>query len=171
MIELELTYLAKYLPDDLTQYPSKDMIDIFIPVAFDHPKIRIRKNGDTYELTKKEPLESDPSQMLEQTIKLTAEEFVELSKLPGKRTHKVRYKYPYQGFTAEFDVFQDEKAGLVIVDFEFETEEQKAAFSMPDFCLADITREQFTAGGMVCGKTYEDIEPHLVQYNYKKLSM
>ena len=56
-----------------------------------------------------------------------------------------------------------------MVDFEFETSEEKESFEMPDFCLADVTQEVFTAGGMICGKSYEDIENDLNRYNYKKL--
>jgi len=157
MIELEKTYLAKYLPEGLKGCPSKDMIDLYIPVAFDHPKIRIRKNGDKYEITKKEPLKDDPSQMLEQTIKITPEEFDELVKLPGKKTHKIRYHYQHKGYLAEIDVFQEALAGLVLIDFEFENKEEKTKFKMPDFCLAEVTNEQFIAGGMVCGKSYADL--------------
>lgn len=169
MIERELTYLAKYLPDNLKKCPSKDMIDIYIPESFAHPKIRIRKNGDKYEMTKKEPLENDPSHQLEQTIKLTADEFKELSKIKGKRTHKIRYLYDYKGQNAEFDVFQDEKKGLVVVDFEFKSLKAKHSFKMPDFCLADVTTKDFIAGGMICGKSYSDIDKELKKYNYKKL--
>jgi CYTH domain-containing protein len=171
MIELEKTYLAKYLPENLERCPAKEMIDVYIPAAFAHPKIRIRKNGDKYEITKKEPLESNPSEMLEQTIKITAEEFAELQKLPGKEIHKTRYHYKYERWLAEIDVFQDKLAGLVVIDFEFETKEEKDAFQMPNFCLADVTTEQVTAGGMLCGKSYKDIEPTLNKYHYQKIRM
>ena len=40
---------------------------------------------------------------------------------------------------------------------------------MPDFCLADVTQEKFIAGGMICGKSYEDIEKELKRFNYVKL--
>ena len=59
--------------------------------------------------------------------------------------------------------------GLVVIDFEFETIEEKDAFKMPEFCLVDITQEVFIAGGMVCGKKYEDIENELKRFNYNKL--
>jgi len=34
----------------------------------------------------------------------------------------------------------------VLVEFEFDTREEKAAFKMPWFCLADVTKEDFVAG-------------------------
>lgn len=170
MIELELRYLAKYLPEGLRNCPKKEIIDIYIPGSFDHPKIRIRKNGDSYAITKKAPTPDDPPHMTEQTIDITKEEFDELSKFPGKKASKVRYHYQHKGHLAEFDIFQEALTGLVIIDFEFENREEEARFSAPDFCLADITKGQF-AGGAICGKSYDDIQETLGQYNYKKLKL
>lgn len=169
MIELEKTYLAKYLPKGLKDCESKEILDIYIPKSKRHPTVRIRKNGDRYEMTKKEPIEDDPSHQEEQTIRLTEEEFNELSKLDGKKTHKIRYFYNHGDRTAEIDVFQGSLKGLVVVDFEFETKEEKDSFEMPDFCLVDITPEEFIAGGMVCGKSYEDLSEDLNKYGYSKL--
>ena len=170
MIELERTFLAKYLPEGLKNCKSKEIIDIYIPKSQVHPKIRIRKNGDKYEMTKKQPIhDHDKSKQKEQTIILTEEEFKELSKLDGKRVRKIRYFYEFNGNIAEFDVFQDELKGLVLVDFEFEDENAKDKFVMPDFCLIDITNEEFIAGGMLCGKSYKDIEEKLKKFNYKPI--
>jgi len=170
MIELEKTYLAKELPTNLKDCKSKEIIDIYIPKSSEHPTLRIRKSGDKYEITKKEPIvEGDSSRQLEQTIILTEAEFNTLNQTDGKRVSKIRYYYEYNGRMAEIDVFQEDLKGLVLIDFEFETIEEKDAFIMPDFCLADVTQEKFTAGGMICGKTYEDIEDNLKRYKYQKL--
>ena len=82
---------------------------------------------------------------------------------------KIRHYYEYKGRTAEIDIFQEYLQGLVLVDFEFDNVSEKDAFNMPEFCLADVTQEEFLAGGMLCGKTYADIEPFLKKFNYKKL--
>lgn len=170
MIELEKTYLAKKLPEGLRGCEFKEIIDIYIPRSQRHPKLRIRKNGNEYRITKKGSVEDgDRSRMREQTIKLTRVEFGELSKLEGKRIRKLRYLYEYKGRTAEVDIFQDALEGLVVVDFEFATIKEKESFKMPDFCLVDVTQEEFIAGGIVCGKGYEDIERYLQKFNYQKL--
>jgi|TARA_B100001971_G_C18200614_1_gene544341 CYTH domain-containing protein len=168
MIELERTYLAKTLPD-LTNCKSKEIIDVYIPKLSDHPTLRIRKNGEKYEITKKEPVDNDASYQEECTVSLTKEEFDSLSTIDGKKTHKMRYYYDYKGNTAEIDVFQGSLSGLVVVDFEFDKIEDKDSFEMPDFCLAEVTHEVFIAGGMVCGKSYEDLEEDLKRFNYSKL--
>jgi len=170
MIELEKTYLAKIIPKDLLSFEAKEIIDIYIPQDKEHPTLRIRKRGDKYEMTKKEPVSSnDSSRQEEQTIILTPEEFNVLSGLPGKRFRKIRYNYNYNGQIAEIDVFQDDLAGLVLVDCEFDSLEDKEKFVMPDFCLIEVTQEKFLAGGMLCGKKYQDIETDLEKFGYKKL--
>lgn len=171
MIELEKTYLAKYIPEDIASCKSKEIIDIYIPRASEHPQIRLRKNGDRFEITKKSPVkEGDASCQQEQTISLTELEFNELAKLDGKRVCKVRYFYEYNGRIAEIDVFKESLDGLVLVDFEFDNPEEKDNFPMPDFCLAEVTQEKFVAGGMLCGKSYGDIKEGLEKFEYKNLA-
>ncbi len=172
MIELEKTYLAKNIPDNLRSNKSKEIIDIYIPKSSEHPKIRLRKYGNKYELTKKEPVkDGDSSVQEEQTIILTEIEFTALDQqIEGKRVSKIRYYYDYNGTTAEFDVFQNELEGLVVVDFEFKSEDEKNDFIMPDFCLVEVTQELFIAGGVLCGKIYTDIESDLNRFGYNKLS-
>ena len=169
MIEFEKTYLAKEIPAGLSECRRKEIIDIYIPKSRRHPTLRIRKNGNRFEMTKKEPVEDDASHQKEQTIVLTEEEFLVLNKLDGKRVRKIRYYYEYDRIVAEIDVFQDALLGLVLVDVEFENFSEKEEFKMPDFCLADISNEEFIAGGMICGKSYEDISSDLGRFGYKKL--
>lgn len=171
MIEIEKTYLAKEVPKDLKNSKHKEIIDVYIPKEEVHPNLRLRKQGEKYELTKKQPIkEGDASQQTEQTIILTQKEFNSIySQIQGKKVRKIRYYYEYKNKIAEFDVFQDELEGLIVVDFEFETKKEKDEFEMPTFCLADITQETFIAGGMICSKKYEDIEEKLNKFGYKKI--
>ncbi|MBW2982132.1 hypothetical protein KY343_04595 [Candidatus Woesearchaeota archaeon] len=169
MIELEKTYLAKFIPSKLEN--KKEMIDIYIPDGIDHAPIRIRKNGNKFCITKKQPAkEDDCSVLIEQTIELSEAEFIELEKeIKGRRIEKIRYNFNHNGNIAEVDVFQGKLKGLVLIDFEFKTEEEKEGFEMPDFCLADVTQKEFIAGGMLCGKSYEEIEENLNRIGYKKI--
>jgi CYTH domain-containing protein len=172
MIELEKTFLARELPKGLKNCKSKEVVDVYFPKEAKHPTIRVRKNGDKYEMTKKERLDPDDASMQkEHTIPLSKEEFLTLSKLDGKKLSKIRYYYNFKGNVAEIDVFQGNLKGLVLIDFEFQTVEEKDNFKMPGFCLADVTQDEFVAGGMLCGKKYEDIEPELRIYKYKKIKV
>jgi CYTH domain-containing protein len=170
MIELERTFLAKSLPSSLQDCKHKEIIDIYFPASAEHPVLRLRKNGDKLELTKKTPIkQGDSSEQLEQTIILSQEEFSAISKLKGKRLAKERYYFPFQGLTAEIDVYKEALKGLVVIDFEFSTSEEKNNFQMPDFCLVDITQEKVFAGGMLCGKQFSDLKQKLDSFGYKKL--
>ncbi|MBC8500737.1 MAG: hypothetical protein ISS25_00295 [Nanoarchaeota archaeon] len=168
MRELEKEYLAKSIPKGLKNCEHKEVIDIYIPKESFHPVVRIRKNGDKFRVTKKVPVD-DKGHFDEQTVKLTKEEFNALKDVDGRKVHKIRYIYSYKGYTAEIDVFQEPLKGLIIVEFEFPTFKEKDSFEMPDFCLADITSEEFTAGGFICGKSLEDLKKVLDKYGYKKL--
>ncbi|MEW5955482.1 MAG: hypothetical protein AB1626_03020 [Candidatus Micrarchaeota archaeon] len=169
-LELEKTFLAKALPPELDKTRFDDLLDVYIPATAHHPVLRIRKKGGKLEITKKQPAkDGDASEQYEHTIPLTPAEFEALSKIEGKRLHKHRYYCNWNGTMAEVDVFQDDLAGLVLVDFEFSSPEEKAAFETPEFCLTDVTQEDFVAGGMLCGKKYSDIEPELKKFGYAKI--
>ena len=169
-IELEKTYLLKYFPKDIKEKPSIEIFDIYIPKSADHSILRIRKRGEVCEITKKEPIHgNDSSEQSEHTISLSEEEFLALKDVDGKKLHKIRYVYPCGKNMAEIDVYLDDFKGLMFVDFEFKTREEKDAFVMPDFCLAEITQEKFCAAGWLAGKKYSDIEPFLNKYDYKKI--
>lgn len=141
MIEREKTYLVKFLPENFDSFPHKEMLDIYLPPNSHHPKIRLRKQGDKLYLMKKTLINGDMSTQKEEVILLDQEEFDYFSQLEGKRIHKNRYYIPYQDKTIELDVFLDDLAGLVLADVEFTSEEEKEVFQIPDFCLADITKE------------------------------
>ena len=113
MLELEKTFLSKYIPEGLAQCPSKDLYDSYMPANKEHPTLRLRKKGDKYELTKKTPVkEEDKSKQIEQTIKLTADEFNILMTVDSKDVHKIRYYYEYEGKTFEFDVDTNESGPI-----------------------------------------------------------
>jgi adenylate cyclase len=166
---MERVFLAKTLPKRFDS--SREMLDIYFPKSAEHPTLRIRKNGERFELTKKQEVDAgDCSVRREQTINISEAEFNELEAgIEGKRIHKQRKTLNYKGLVAEFDVFLGPLRGLVLVDFEFKTEAHKQIFEMPDFCLAEVTQDKTFAGGMLCGKGLADIKPRLQEYGYNEL--
>ncbi len=169
-IEIERTFLAKYLPEGLKLANNKKIIDIYLPSSSPHAKLRLRSNGEAYVITKKSLINSnDPSQQTEDNIKLTEAEFLALAKADGNQIEKIRYYYPYQGLTAEIDVFLGKLEGLVLIDFEFNTTEEAHNFNIPDFCLADVTPEDIIAGGVLSHQTMESLGEFFKKYNYQEL--
>ncbi|MBI1957241.1 MAG: hypothetical protein HYS44_02180 [Candidatus Niyogibacteria bacterium] len=171
MDEFELTYLPRSLPKGVFDSPSKELLDIYVPVSAEHPSLRIRRSGAKCEITKKVPAhEGDASHQTETTVPLTAEEYVDFEAILGKRVAKTRYYYAENGHGYEVDVFKDALKGLVLVDIEFASAEEKAAFRPPEWFLAEVTQQHFTAGGMLCGKRYADIEGELKKFGYTALA-
>lgn len=168
-LELEKTYLVKFLPPQLSPLQPVEIIDIYIPSTADHPTLRLRKKGEKYELTKKLPVNGDRSRQTEQTIVLDGDEFKALKNANGKIVRKLRYIYDLDGQQVEIDVFQDNLLGLVLADFEFKNEDEQAKFTLPEFCLTEVTQEEFIAGGSLAGKSYEEIKTQLEKFNYQKL--
>lgn len=170
-IELELTYLAAYIPDEVMSVTPVRIRDIYIPDRLEvHPRLRLRQSGDKCELTKKTPLISDDaSAHRELTIPLTQDEFKSLAKSSNRVVEKDRYAVNLAGRMAEIDVFTGDLAGLVLIDFEFDNPNDKGSFIPPDICLANVTQEEFIAGGRLAGLSYSDIEVELEKFNYVKL--
>lgn len=170
-LELERTFLAKELPKEIEGADFVEIVDTYIPDGPEHSHLRLRKKGDKYSITKKNPIEDDVSEMMEYTIELTPEEYEALVGCSKKRVVKKRYFAKIDGFDAEVDVFEEGLAGLVLVDFEFSDVEEKNKFKMPESMLADVTPEEFIAGGMLAGKRYEDVEGELGKYGYEKIGI
>ena len=169
-LELELTFLAKELPDDIKTVKPTRITDIYIPDTPEHSHLRLRQKGERYEITKKLPVaEGNASEQIEQTIPLTKDEFIAMSSCSKKRVVKDRYNIEIEGKMAELDVFVDGLKGLVLMDFEFNAVQEKSVFKMPGLALADVTQEEFIAGGLLAGKTYNDISSELKRFNYKRL--
>ncbi|MCL1876812.1 adenylate cyclase [Candidatus Saccharibacteria bacterium] len=172
-IEREFSFLVNELPAGLEKFPSKIIEDNYIPTGSYNPSVRVRRNGEKYEITKKQPVDStsgDSTRQIEHTILLTRAEYDFLNKLDGKRFRKRRFMYEIDGYTAELDVYLDKLAGLAVVEFEFSSEEEMANFVKPEFARADVSQELYAAGGFLAGKSYDDIADVLKEkYGYEPI--
>ena len=170
-LEFELTFLARALPEGLANWPSMRLTDVYVPAnPVMHPRLRLRQKGEAYEITKKVPLNSaDASAHTEITIPLSPDEYRDLAGLNGRRVEKIRYSGLIDGNPAEVDVFVGALQGLVLIDFEFSDREQLEKFVVPRICLADVTQEEFIAGGMLSGKGFADIESRLRDFGYEPI--
>src|SRR5690606_34511988 len=171
-LELEYTFLAKEIPQQVKDVRPQRLMDVYIPESdTDHARLRLRQKDDSYQITKKTRLNpDDASSQIESTIELDQKEFQALSSVSQKRIVKDRYLIDINGRSAEVDIFREKLAGLVLIDFEFSNEQDRATFTTPDICLADVTQEDFIAGGVLSGQSYTDIQDHLNRYNYQPLS-
>ena len=133
-MEIERKYLLKQLPDNLETYPHRHLEQGYLCVA---PVVRIRKDDDRYELTYK-----SGGMMVRQeyNLLLTKDSYEHLKKkIDGRLIAKKRYMIPYQGYTIELDVFENDLSPLVLAEVEFETEEQANTFTPPEWFGKDVT--------------------------------
>lgn len=134
-MEIERKFLVKSLPENLDQYPQKEIEQGYLCT---NPVIRIRRSNDQYILTYKgkglmireeheHPLNKDAFEHLK-------------SKIDGILIHKTRYLIPYNDkFTIELDIFHDKLAPLILAEVEFDSEEEANAFLPPDWFGEDVT--------------------------------
>lgn len=171
VIEQELTFLVKALPKEIQGTKPIEMVDMYIPkTGISHPVLRLRKQGDSYEITKKYPIDmTDVSTQYEHTIQLNKLEYNALKKAGGRLIEKHRYQVYINGYQAEVDVFKGKLEGLVLIDFEFATVDEKNAFLPPSVCLKNVTQEVWLAGGYLAGKAYKDIAANLEKHGYEPI--
>ena len=170
-LEIEKTYLLKHLPDGLLKSSFKDIEDLYLPKGAVHAHLRIRKAGDSYVITKKEPVPGESASIHEEhNIKLTVSEFAALQNCNCDRIRKRRFYYQYNNRVVEVDIFFGQLSGLALADFEFSSKEEMAEFKIPDFCLADVTEEDFIAGGVLCRQSFDSLLPELNRYQYQPIN-
>lgn len=168
-LEIERTFLVKYLPENLKQFKSKKLVDIYIPRKTGHAAIRIRQQGDKFLITKKTRAGS-ANELKEETIVITEEDFNIFKSMQKAGTiEKTRYYYPYKNHIVEIDIFDGRHKGLVLAEIEFNSMEELNSSTIPDFCLADVTENEFVAGGLLCNISYNSLEPKLKEFGYEKI--
>ena len=116
-MEIERKYLidASNIPINLQQYPHRTIEQGYL---FTKPVLRIRKDGEHYELTYKS---SGLMSREEYTLPLNKESYEQLlPKVSGHMIHKIRYVIPFQDNLAiELDVFSGLHKPLIIAEIEF----------------------------------------------------
>lgn len=141
-MEIERKFLVKRLPENLSSYPSRKIIQGYISISPNGDEDRIRRDGDKFERTKK-----TGSGLVrgEVTTPLTQEQFDELwPSTLGKRVEKVRTTIPHGDLIVEVDIYEGSLAGLVIAEVEFEDEAAANVFTLPDFFedALDVTSDK-----------------------------
>ena len=134
-MEIERKFLVRYLPENLSQYPCKEIEQGYLNIA---PVVRIRRSDDKYTLTYKG---SGLMVREEYNLPLTADAFSHLKdKIDGRLITKRRYLIPYsEKLTIELDIFDGSLAPLLLAEVEFETEEDANAFVPPEWFGEDVT--------------------------------
>ena len=134
-MEIERKYLIHELPENLTDYPFKQIEQGYLCTS---PVVRIRRSDDKYILTYKG---SGLMMREEYNLPLTKEGYEHLKpKADGILITKKRYLIPLADkLTIELDIFENELAPLMLAEVEFETMEDADRFVPPEWFGEDVT--------------------------------
>lgn len=143
-MEIERKFTIKQLPECLEQYEKKEIEQVYL---CNKPTIRIRKSNENYILTYKSRQgltmsETATARACEEVeLPLTKEAYEHLKKkADGSVISKTRYLIPIENNRKiELDIFHGYLEGLVFAEVEFSSEEEAAAYSMPEWFLEDVT--------------------------------
>ena len=134
-MEIERKYLVKDLPENLEQYPHKELEQAYLCTA---PVVRVRREGEEYVLTYK----SKGLMVREEyNLPLTREAYLHLlKKADGIVITKTRYVIPEKNnLHIELDIFHGKHSGLILAEVEFPTEEEANQYCPPDWFGEDVT--------------------------------
>ena len=134
-MEIERKYLIAALPEQLETYPCRILEQGYLNT---NPVVRIRRDNDNYELTYKS---AGLMSRQEYNLPLDRESYEHLlPKIDGRLIRKKRYMIPLSsGLTAELDIFEGALAPLMLVEVEFQTEDDANNFTAPDWFGEDVT--------------------------------
>jgi CYTH domain-containing protein len=160
-VENEKRYLVAAMPDISGITP----MEIEQQYLIEDSSLRIRAtDGRAFELTKKFDLDpATPGLKDERTVELDEAEYIRLKQLTDREVLKTRYRIPLDGgLVAELDVYRGPLSGLLKVEVEFGSHEQRNAFTPPSWFGRDVTGDAWASNSELAGKTYAEIE-HLVK--------
>ena len=147
--ERERRFLLAGMPANPLVVRTARITDLYFVAT----RIRLRRTvetaGDTtatiYKLTQKIPA-PDCSPGLSTNFYLSEPEYDVLRVLPARELRKTRYSVPPFGI----DAFDPPRHGLTLAEIEFFSDEEERDFPVPQFALAEVTRDiRFTGGRLV----------------------
>ncbi len=133
-MEIERKFLVLSLPENLSDYPCHQIEQGYLCAE---PTVRIRREDDAFYLTYKSGDRMDHEEV---NLPLTATAYSHLKpKCDGIFITKKRYCIPFEKYTIELDVFEQEAAPLVLAEVEFSSVKEALAFVPPGWFGEDVT--------------------------------
>jgi adenylate cyclase len=138
--EIERKFLVKELPENLSKYPSTEIIQGYLAITEDATEVRVRKKGDRYFLTVKSGF---GLQRQEVEIDISKDQFEKLwSMTEGRRIEKVRSEIDHSGMKIELDIYKGILNGLIVAEVEFLSIDQAKSFIPLDWFGREVTEDE-----------------------------
>ena len=153
-LEIERKFLVSELPENLEEFPQRDIKQGYMVITKDGTEIRIRKEQEDEKEKYYQQIKSGGGEIRfeSQETELSEEVFDSLWKEKvGQGIEKTRYKIPYeyqdeQGTEKEvvidLDIFKNDLDGHLTVEVEFENEEDSKSFVPPDWFNEELTNNE-----------------------------
>ncbi|NOD91264.1 CYTH domain-containing protein [Ruegeria sp. HKCCD4884] len=138
--EIERKFLVATLPD-LSSAQKAVVRQGYLTAPDDSTELRLRQKNEAFFLTLKG---GGGLVRVEREAQITEEQFETFwPETEGRRVEKERYtgRLP-DGLMFELDIFSGDLASLRLVEVEFDSEEDAAAFVPPDWFGADVTEDK-----------------------------
>lgn len=161
-MEIERRFLVKNLKGlNLNQYKSKHITQDYIYRDM-FTTIRTRKttfeNETKYFYTIKTDKKKYTVNELEKDI--SKEEYLKIYKNPNNtQISKTRYLIPYNEYTIELDVFENEYEGIIFAEIEFTDEKQAVEFVPPEWFDKELSSK--ITNSMMATMNMEEIKRRL----------
>lgn len=144
-MEIEKKFFVKNMPSDIEKC---DIYQIEQGYLCSYPTLRIRKCNEDYFITYKAKGNSrkgDKSIIVNNEVELelneTSYETLK-AKIDGNLVIKDRYIIPiHDGLVAEMDIFKEHLDGLIMVEVEFDNEDQAINFQPPEWFGEDVSND------------------------------
>lgn len=134
--EIERKWKLPAVPEWIRKAPYTKVLCVFVEQAYlvaePELEIRLRRWGDRYSMTKKR---GNGLVREEKEVPIGKDLFCNtVGLLEGRVVKKHRFIAQVGACRLEIDDYQDDLAGLVILEVEFETEEEAQQFVLPSNC-------------------------------------
>jgi CYTH domain-containing protein len=138
--EIERKFLVKELPPEIDRYPHSEIIQGYLMITDNDVEVRVRKRAGRCTHTVK----SGTGLVRKEAQKdITEQEFFEhWPETQGKRVLKVRYDIDYEDVLIELDIYSGSLEGLIVVEVEFESEEESLRFEPPEWFGEEVTLDE-----------------------------
>ena len=137
--EIERKFLVASLPENLEQYPNKEITQGYLAITSDGTEIRLRKKGSKYFQTVKT---GGGKVRGEFETEITEDQFnVFWQATEGKRVEKTRYEIVHEESLIELDVYRNNLETLLSAEVEFKTEKESDQFVAPEWFGKEVTED------------------------------
>jgi adenylate cyclase len=135
-LEIERKFLVDRLPGGLDEHPSAEIEQGYLAIT-DEVEVRVRRYGEQAFLTVKS---GGGEVRVEEEIEIDPRRFAALWPLTdNRRIEKRRYRIPAGPLTIELDVYHGRLSGLQVAEVEFDSPEDAAEFTPPEWIGREVT--------------------------------